>query len=118
MEISEAVQQFRQAALRKGDCAVPASLDHALHSRMAEAWRELENHGEQGRRAFKALLADESPYVRSWVASQLLALGDESGIAVLRSDVAAGGVRGLDAEMVLEEWLAGRLSPPFGAVDV
>ncbi len=48
--------------------------------------------------------------------AQLLALGDDSGIAVLETNAAKGGLDGFVSEMVLEEWKAGRLGPPLGSV--
>ena len=84
---------------------------------MAQAWQALERIGDEGRRAFKELLTDESRHVRTWVASQLLALGDESGIPVLEADASSGGVSGFDSEMVLREWEQGRLKPPLGTAE-
>ncbi len=78
MNIDEAIQRFRTAAIQKGDFAQPAAEDHRLHREMATAWRELHNQGIAGRDAFKKLLADESKYVRGWVAAQLLSEGEGS----------------------------------------
>jgi hypothetical protein len=104
-------------SIEKGDFAEPARKDHALADELELAWQVLEGHGEAGGRAFESLLSDESRNVRGWVASQLLALGDETMVAVLEADVAAGGVHGFDSEIVLEEWRGGRLKPPLGTVD-
>ena len=117
MSIDEAIQQFRGAAIEKGDFAEPAEKDHAQYDRMNDAWDRLEGHGDEGLLAFRKLLAEESRHVRLWVATQLLALGDESGLAVLEADVLKGGLLGFESETVLEEWREGRLRPPFGAVD-
>ena len=114
MRIQEAIAEFRQAAIAKAEFAQPAGRDHALHAAMSAAWRELEAHGDEGRRAFRSMLSDESPHVRCWVASQLLALGDYSGLEVLEESAASGGLRGLSSTSVLEEWRAGRLGPPLG----
>src|SRR5262245_56757427 len=93
MRIDEAIEQFRRAAIEKGDFARPTS-KNALHASMVAAWDTLEQRGTAGREAFAALLADESRHVRGWVASQLLALGDERGVPVLEAD-AKGGNPGL-----------------------
>ncbi len=116
MTIDEAIRRFRSAAIEKGDFAEPALRDHVLVDEMKEAWQILESHGKAGRRAFQALLSDESRHVRGWVAAQLLALGDGSMVAVLEADASAGGVHGFDSEMVLKEWRGGRLKPPLGTV--
>jgi len=105
-----------RAAIEKGDFAEPTGRDSALHASMAQAWRELERHGEAGLEAFRLLLSDESPSVRSWVAPQLLCLGDESGFPVLEELVANGGMLGFSAEAVLREWRAGRLQSPFSDI--
>lgn len=117
MSVREAIRKFRRAAIEKGDFAQPASRDHALHDEMAQAWQALERLGDEGREAFKALLSDESVHVRTWVASQLLALGDASGIPVLEADASSGGIPGLDSELVLQEWRRGQLKPPLGTVE-
>jgi hypothetical protein len=117
VNVREAVERFRRAAIEKGDLAVSAARDHALHDEMAQAWRSLESIGAVGRDAFKSLLMDDSPHVRVWAAAQLLALGDESAVRVLEAEVESGGIRGFESEITLHEWRRGRLEPPFGAVD-
>ncbi len=116
MAIEELVHRFREAAIEKGTFAEPASKDHALHKAMSVAWRQLHALGTEGQEAFKALLADDSRHVRSWVAAQLLALGDESGLLVLEADAEKGGLDGFSSEIALKEWKAGRLGPPLGNV--
>lgn len=115
MTLEEAIVRFRHAAIEKADFAEPAHKDDALYRQMDDAWRTIEEHGELGRQTFKNLLSDESRHVRGWVASQLLALGDEVGVATLEAEVLEGGIQGFDSEMVLTEWRNGRLKPPFGA---
>lgn len=116
MGILEATAEFRRAAIEKGDFADPARRDHALHAAMSAAWRELESNSDAGRRAFRSLLLDESPQVRIWVAAQLLALGDESGVHALEDAAASDELLGLSAKTVLREWRKGRLRPPLGNV--
>lgn len=117
MKVGEAVERFRRAAIEKGDFAEPAARDHALHEEMVQAWQALERIGREGREAFRSLLEDSSPHVRTCVAAQLLALGDEIGVPVLEAEVASGGLCGFESEMVLGEWRLGRLGPPLGTVD-
>jgi hypothetical protein len=113
MEIGKAIEQFCCAAIEKANFSSPASKDRVLFRKMAKAWLALEEHGAAGRQAFKDLLSHESRYVRCWVASQLLALGDESGIPFLKADVAHGDLQSTSSEMVLTEWMKGKLKPPF-----
>ena len=114
MNIEQAIERFRQAAIEKAEFTEPAIRDNVLHASMSKSWGELEEHGKAGRTAFKSLLSDESAHVRSWAASQLLALGDEDCVQVLEELVSSGGLLGFSAEMVLREWRAGRLRAPFG----
>jgi hypothetical protein len=60
------------------------------------------------------LLVDESPEVRRWVVGQLLSEGESDDAKVVEAETEAGGLHGFEAEVVLEEWRAGRLGSPFG----
>jgi len=116
MTIQEAVDAFRRAAIQTGDFAEPANQDQPLED-MSMAWQVLEKNGPDGREALTCLLFDECPHVCTWVATQLLALGDERGIPVLEANVEVGGLIGFECEVVLSEWKAGNLKPPLGTVD-
>jgi len=113
LNIDEAIQRFRTAALQKCEFVQSAADDHHLHREMATAWRELHNQGIAGHDAFKKLLADESGYVRGWVAAQLLSEGDNDAVPVLEELARGQGVSGFNAQMTLNEWRANRLSSPF-----
>jgi hypothetical protein len=113
MNIPEAISKFRRAAIEKGDSSQPESRDQALHSEMADAWRFLKQ-SDGGRIAFGALLSDDSMHVRGWVAAQLLAMGEQSGVLeVLEANAATDGLAGFSARVVLREWRAGRLQAPL-----
>jgi hypothetical protein len=112
MNIDEAIQRFRTAAIQKSDFAQFAAEDHRLHREMATAWCELHNQGIAGRDAFKKLLADKSRYVRGWVAAQLLSEGDRDAVPVLNELARGQGIDGFNAQMTLKEWRAKRLSLP------
>jgi hypothetical protein len=114
MRTEEAVRRFREAAIAKAHFET-ARRDHALHRTMVKYWRFLSAQGPEGRNAFRALLADESPEVRLWVAAQLLSEGDSDAAMVVIAEIEAGGLLGFEAEVVLKEWRAGRLGSPFGA---
>jgi hypothetical protein len=113
MTIAEAIQEFRTAADSKADGVSPASKDRALHARMARALGCLSLHGSDGLVAFSALLHDQSPHVRSWVAAELLAAGDRSAVPIMEQLAAEPGIRGFTAATTLKEFHAGRLQLPF-----
>ncbi|HET6671429.1 MAG TPA: hypothetical protein VFH15_14475 [Pyrinomonadaceae bacterium] len=114
MTIAELIHRFRDAAIKKAD-GVGGEEDAAFHLRMESAFHGLMEQGDPGREAFRELLHDDSPYVRGWVAAQLLCESDAQARLVLQSLRKMPGVVGFDADMVLREDLAGRLMPPFGS---
>lgn len=114
MVIDEQVQRFREAAIAKGDFADSPQHDHELHAAMAEAVRALYRLGAEGRSAFKELLHDESPHVRSWVAAELLVQGDDDARLVLVELANCRDLVGLSARTVLKEHSCGTLRSPFG----
>lgn len=112
--IDEQLKRFRDAAIAKGESTGPPQRDHELHAAMAEAVRAVYDAGTQGCAAFKELLNDESPHVRSWVAAQLLSEGDRDAVPVLVGLARRGDLVGLSARTVLDEHSRGTLRPPFG----
>jgi hypothetical protein len=111
-DIDAAVAQFRLAAIQKAEIAA-APDDHRLHQLMADAVYDLEVMGEPGRAALRHLLEDESPFVRSWIATHLLAVGDASARGVLEALSTQPGLLGFGARVTLREYEAGRLTSPF-----
>ena len=82
VNLQEAIGRFRSAAIQKGSEGSPE--DHSLFEELSSSYREIISLGEPGAAAFRDLIRDESPEVRSWVAAQLLALGDTSGGCPIR----------------------------------
>ena len=113
MTILESIEEFRAAAIAKDDFATPASKDHALHKRMANAFLHIASEGADGCTAFKELLRDESPHVLGLVAAQLLSQGDEDAVPVMEQLATEPGIRGFTAGTTLKEYRAGRLRSPF-----
>lgn len=113
MPIADAIAAFRSAAIAKGDIASPRSLDIAFLERLAEAFTELDAAGPEGRAALKNLLQDRSPYVRRWIAHQLLSEGDLDALPVLQQLAAEPTPLGLTVESLLAEHAIGRLTSPF-----
>jgi hypothetical protein len=71
MTVQEAVENFRAAAMAKGNFADAIS-DIEFHNKMKQSVLFLKQQGEVGNSAFKHLLRDENKHVRVWVAAQLL----------------------------------------------
>jgi hypothetical protein len=113
LTVDDLIAAFRSAAIAKGDFAGTASLDHKFHNQMSSALRQLRRLGEPGEIAFRGLLNDNSPHVKSWVAAELLARGDQDAHAVLAAISREPGPVGLSASMTLREYDAGRLGSPF-----
>lgn len=111
--IDTLIRLFRQAAIEKAEFAQSPRVDHSLHHRMAESYWALQAHGAEGKEAFRALLLDESPHVRSWVAAQLLPEGEPGAQVVLEHLRGEPGLLGLSAETVLVAHFKGTLRPPF-----
>ena|SRR4051794_7199741 len=109
MTIAKATAEFRAAASAKGDFRADSTEDHALHERMAQAFRFLHGQGAEG----AALLEDESPHVRSWVSAQLLSEGDARAVPVAEQLASESGLVGFSAQVTLEQFHAGRLRSPF-----
>jgi len=65
---------------------------------------------QSGRDAITSFISDENPTVRSWSAVNALAWAEDVARAELESEVQAGGLRGLNAEIALQEFDAGRLN--------
>jgi hypothetical protein len=115
--VEDAVARLRAAAVEKGDFAMPAARDHQLSDAIVSAGRELLAMGDEGTKAFRALLDDESHYVRTWVAVGFLADGDSHARAVLEEISAYPGPSGFNAKMALQEYDGGRLRSPFDSQD-
>jgi len=111
--VADAVANFRVAAIEKGDGTLSPNIDHALHGRMTAALFAIEATGATGRDVLRGLLADQSPHVRCWVASHLLATGDPAAEAVLAELASAPGLLAFAAQTTLRLHRAGRLKSPF-----
>lgn len=113
MTVEEALRQFREAAIEKGDGVTPAARDHALHRCMKVALQDLRAAGDIGTAAFATLLKDKSTHVRCWAAAELLSQGNHEAQAVLKEIAGRPGITAFSARMTLEEYAAGRLGSPF-----
>lgn len=105
---------FRNAAVSKGDGTGPD--DDFIYEAMCYCYQRIDAHAS-GIEAKLTLLRDESAWVRSWVAAQVLAEGstDHSAEAkeVLQDLVGESGILGLSAQMTLAEYAKGQLGAPL-----
>jgi hypothetical protein len=106
------IDAFRAATIEKGDFAQPGR-DQELQARMRTTFHALQAMGDSGEAAFRQLLGDVSPHVRSWVAAELLSRGDPETRRTLEKLAAQPGLLGLTASTTLKEHDEGRLRSPF-----
>lgn len=86
---------------------------NAAYDRMKAALAELRTHHDRGRSALVELLDQPDGWVKLLAATHLLPLQPDLASTVLEK--LASGPKGdlrFDAEMVLQEWRAGRLKVP------
>ena len=112
--IASAIAAFREAAVAKAEFATPSAKDHELHAAMATAWR-LCRSSDEGIRALRELLEDSNDYVRCWVAAGLLSIGEVHARSTLEVIAQRSDLLGFNAQIVLQEFEAGRLRSPFDA---
>lgn len=113
MTVETAIEQFREAAISKGDFVSDSSRDHALHSQMAEAVSFLKSHDDLAIQAFRSLLHDENNHVRLWVASFFTCRDDAEAMEVLAKLGLLNDMVGFAARMTIDQYVAGILQPPF-----
>jgi ribosomal protein S17E len=114
-EIQTLIQEFRNAAIEKGDFA-EAKRDHQLYEIIQNSFHQLKDLGEPGKKALENLLDDESVFVRNWIASYLIIVGNPQARKVLEEISKVSGITGFTAKMTLQEFDAGRLKLPFPEV--
>jgi hypothetical protein len=90
-------------------------LDQQFHQVMSESYGILASESSRGLEAFKRLLTDESPHVRSWVAADLLARGDVAALPVLQELACLSGFVGFAARRTIQAFEGGGLQSPFGS---
>jgi hypothetical protein len=105
---------FRNAAISKGDGSDPD--DDAIYETMCITYQRIDALKSAGKAKLE-LLRDESGWVRSWVAAQLLAEGSaeysEEAKEVLKDLADESGLLGLAAQTTLSEYAKGELGPPL-----
>lgn len=112
--LDDMVAAYREAAIRHGDGQESgnAARCNAALDDLERVRADLRRQGSEGIARMRALLDDEERSVRCCAAVDALDFAPEDGLRVLR-DVANGplGMIRLGAEMVIEEWEAGRWPP-------
>jgi hypothetical protein len=111
MEMTDAERQFLEAVRLHGsytrDRNFPAT--NPAYDRAAKALRAVRSQPDRGERFLLACLADPDPSVVAWAASSLLP--DKRAIEALKHVACGDDFVAFDAEMILEEWRAGRFKP-------
>ena len=114
MTQEDAVDVYARAAAMQG--AATDRGDHkeanAAYDAMIRSLAVLRESSDRGRSALTGLLEHEDPHVRCWAATHLLPLNAEIAIRELEALTSEAPFVGLNAEMVLREWRAGRLKVP------
>ena len=108
LTVAELIQHYRQCA--EGTSAATAREANRWHARLHACFQSL-RHSPEGIEAMATLMTDPSEPVRLWAASHSLSLGVPSARSVLEQLRDTGAwMAAFDAEMVLREFDAGRLS--------
>lgn len=114
MSIVDAQKEFIDAAIRQGDSTElgDSKAANAAFDRKTAARRALGSCTDRGATVFRSLLGHPHANVRLSAATSLLPLDEEKATAALESIAQLPGFVGFNAEIVLEEWRAGRLQLP------
>jgi hypothetical protein len=113
-EIDSLSRDLCSAASEKGEAgASPPSRDRALYNDIARAYFGLRALGEAGLAELDRLLLNGPKSVQMWVGAQLLVEGNVHAEKVLESLALEKGILGLNAELTLREFRAGRLKSPL-----
>jgi hypothetical protein len=110
LEMIDYEQQFLEAARLHGHLMIedPAATGEA-YDKAAAALRALRTLPDQGNGFLLACLQDADPSVVSWAAAALLP--NEEAVKALERVARGDNFVAFDAEMILDEWRAGRFKP-------
>ncbi|MFT3727119.1 MAG: DUF2019 domain-containing protein [Terricaulis sp.] len=114
MSEEELIQAYHDSAKRHGEATKngdPEAANSAAKS-VTAIYGELRRRGRSTQDKLLPLLFDAEPSVRLWSASHVLEFAPSEGEAVLSKLSESASLLGLDAEVTLEEWRAGRLQFP------
>ena len=115
MTIDELLATYRAAAAKHGRATQTGAYREAnkAYRELIRCATRLRQKGADAQAGWTKLLDDDDDSVRVWAASHILEFAPDDAARVLRS-IANGnpGPDGLNAEMVLREWKAGRLQQP------
>jgi hypothetical protein len=108
------VAAYRRAASAHGKASVAG--DHRTANKhfytIAAIYRELRKRGRDCQLAILPLLTSDDLDVRAWAAAHSLEFSPSAGRPVLEELAKNQGIVGLEAQMTLREWQAGRLTFP------
>lgn len=110
---SQLVECFRGGALDYKRYVSPGTANSREAGKAVKALQgakaELQKRGKDSFRLLYVLLSDPDPGVRNWAASSLLGEFPQEAERVLVANVASDGPGSHSAQMILDEWRAGRL---------
>jgi hypothetical protein len=81
-----------------------------IYDKLVEVLLKLRSTPDQGKDILRRLKKDSSDAVSMWAATHSLPNDEEDALAILEGIAKKGGIIGLNAEMVIKEWKAGRLT--------
>ena len=111
MDIDKAIRLFREQAdihgiaLDSGDY----KKGNPAHDKVIRALSEFRKQDDRGCAILTNLIKDENPHIRGWAATYLLPLDEDAAVQTLTLLQQEPLMRGFGAEIVLQEWRAGRL---------
>lgn len=107
--VSELIRQYIAAAAEAGRLDIPSWRQNRAADKVAAIYGELRHRGPDAQAALLTLLDHPDPGVRGWAASHALEFAPDRAVETLEAMQGAEFPHGLNAEMTLREWRAGRL---------
>ena len=113
-QVDDAIAEYSALASAHGRATDEGDSKKAnqSHDKLMHALRDLDNASPDGRLVLRRLYSHSDPWVRGWAATHLLHRDPDGAEVVLAEISKLRGFVGLDAEVTLEEWRAGRLEIP------
>ncbi len=112
--IASLIEQYVAAAVahREGTESGNSTLANRSYDKKIKVLHALDRASLEGRKVLRPLYGHSDPAVRCSAATHLLLIDGEIAVTVLEEVSRGTGIVAFDAEMVLQEWRAGRLKIP------
>ncbi|MEZ6003945.1 MAG: DUF2019 domain-containing protein [Planctomycetota bacterium] len=109
-------QEMLESAYERAAAAQGAAGDNgdyrkanAAYDEVSRVLKEVRRLPDRGMELLTRLARNENPHVRLWAATHLLPLDEVMALAVLSALTSEPPFCGINAEMTIQEWKAGRL---------